>query len=77
MSLECNCLRCGGNDEYSICENALLKARVSVAKNERRLPWMWLSAGCLLALGMALSHPDRPARQDHLKPVTQETQPLH
>jgi len=53
MSLLCNCPRCGGDDEFAMCENALLNARVDVAKSENK-KILLLSFGIFM-FGLCLS----------------------
>jgi len=36
MSVLCDCPRCGGTDKFALCENALLSARVDIARSENR-----------------------------------------
>lgn len=38
--LMCDCKKCGGDDEYAFCENALLDAQVSVWRSGKTLGWL-------------------------------------
>lgn len=50
MSLMCECPRCGGNDDFAMCENALLDARMSVHRSEKTVSKLNFLLGVLVVL---------------------------
>lgn len=50
MSCYCECPRCGGTDEMAICENALMQARLDVAKAASAVnyTWVWAAMAAML-----------------------------
>lgn len=51
--LMCDCKKCGGDDEYAFCENALLDAQVSVWRSEKTLGWL-VMLGVILIVVLAI-----------------------
>lgn len=37
MSVECNCPRCGGDDEWAMCQNAYIESLGKISSEERKL----------------------------------------
>ncbi len=36
MSLECECVECGGTNQFAMCENALLNSRIKWHKKSKK-----------------------------------------
>lgn len=51
--LMCDCKKCGGDDEYAFCENALLDAQVSVWRSGKTLGWL-VMLGVILIVVLAI-----------------------
>lgn len=50
MSLMCECPRCGGKDDFAICENALMDARTSVHRSQKVVNKLNVLLGVLVVL---------------------------
>lgn len=55
MTLWCDCPNCGGTDEGTICENALMEAQFCVAKSERRLAYAWAVTIALVVIAVGIA----------------------
>ena len=59
MSLMCDCLNCGGEDEFAVCQNSIMNARISITKQESQVEYLWVVVIVLgvISLGLAALTP--------------------
>lgn len=53
MSIPCNCTRCGGDEAFSLCENAITESWKSSHQSIRNQYWIQMSVICLGIIVMA------------------------
>ena len=82
MSLMCDCPRCGGNDDFAMCENGLLEAQLSVHRSQRKLGLLNFLLGALVVLFLlSLALPSEEKTQEagatNIEPSSQNKDKPH